>query len=320
MSRLRKLLNSGGNEMQYILFQHDCYQLNPALPINLDVADFERMVKLAEGVRGDAERLPLLKQAANIYTGDYMSESDFEMWVLPVTNYYRRLYMRSVIELADIYARMGAQDEIIDLCGKAIENEPFEESLHERAIQALFINGDVEAAKKHYKRFKDSVRKEFGAEPSEEFRAACRGILTVGNKQLSLTTIKRKLEMESERSGAFYCGADIFNQIYTFDKRSDERMKFPVFLALMTLSAEDDDSADEKAIKNAMLILRQCLLKTLRTGDIVSQYSKNQFLLMLSARVTEDAKTAVGRVRHMFDESGIGPQCKILIHLSQIGK
>ena len=321
MSRLRKLLNSGGgSDKAYILFQHDCYQWNPGLSTSLDVADFERLVKLAESTHTDQEKLPLLKEAVNIYTGDYMAESAFEMWVMPVTNYYKRLYLRSVNELADIYTRLGSQDEIIQLCNKAIENEPFEENLHERVIQANFINGEITAARQHYRRFTESVKKEFGAEPSEEFRASCQGMLSVGSKQLNLASIKRKLEGESGRNGAFFCTADVFNQIYMLDKRADERMKFPIFLALITLDVDADDSSESRFLRNAMLILRQSLMNTLRSSDIVSQYSKNQFLLMLSAWLTEEAKTAMSRVKHSFEESYSETTCSIKIHLSQMGK
>jgi len=319
MSRLRKLLNTGG-DVNYILFQHDSYQWDPKLPIDLDVADFEHWIKLAEGLHTDEEKVPLLKNAIEIYTGDYMGESAFEIWILPVTNYYKRIYMRSLSELAEIYSRAGDQDEIIQLCNKAIEIEPFEESLHERLIKALFINGEMPAAKQIYKRFTEAVKKEFGAEPSEEFRASCGSMLSIGNKQLNLTTIKKKLDGESRQNGAYFCTADIFNQIYVFDKRSDERMKFPIFLALITVEPELHDSNEEKSLRSAMLTLRQCLMGTLRGGDIVSQYSKNQFLLMLSARLLEDAKTAMSRVKGQFENAGAGIPCKILIHLSQIGK
>jgi len=320
MSRLRKLLSTSDGDANYIIFQHDCYQWDPKLAISLDVADFERLVKLAEGERTDEEKTPLLQKAVEIYTGDYLAESAFEIWALPVTNYYKRLYMRSVTELAEIYSRSGDQDSIIQLCNKAIENEPFEEKLHERLIQALFINGELTTAKQIFKRFTEAVKKEFGADPSEEFRAACSGILSAGGKQLNLTTIKKRLDGESNQNGAYFCTADIFNQIYMFDKRSDERMKFPIFLALITLEPEIHYANDDKSLRSAILTLRKCLTGTLRGGDIVSQYSKNQFLLMLSARMLEDAKTAMTRVKAMFEEANTAIPCRILVHLSQIGK
>jgi len=318
MSRLRKTILSD-SENQYILYRHDSYQWNPYLKVDLDIADFEHLVKLAEGTRDDKEKISLLEGAVNIYTGDYLGEVEYEIWVLPVTNYYKRLYLRALNELTSIYSRHGMQDEIIQLCSKAIEIEPFEESLHEHAIHALFINGDIVAAKKLYNRFTESVRKEFGADPSEEFRISCQSVLSTGNKQLNLAAIKRKLEGESTRTGAYFCTADIFNQFYAFDKRSDERMKFPVFLALITLETDASDD-DQKAFKNAMYTLRQCLIKTLRTGDVISQYSKNQFLLMLSARVTDEAKAAMVRVKRIFEEESKGTFCKVHVHLSQIGK
>ncbi|MCL2498346.1 MAG: winged helix-turn-helix domain-containing protein [Symbiobacteriaceae bacterium] len=322
MSRLRKLLNADGEERNCILYQHNSYQWNPQIPINLDVADFENFIKQAETLHTDQEKMPLLKQALDLYDGDYLAESATEMWVIPITNYYKRLYLRSVIDLCDIYDRQGMMDEIIQLCGQALANEPFEEGLHERLIRTLFLNGETATAQQHYRRFIDLVHREFGAEPSEEFRAQFRGLWEHEAHQYDLEGIKRKLDGEITRSGAYFCTADIFNQIYLFDKRADERMKFPVFLALITIPIDHmdaQDSADMRFLKGAMITLRQILMRTLRRGDIVSQYSKNQFLLMLSAYHPKDAETALSRVKRMFISEYKDMEVEFQFSVAQIG-
>jgi len=316
ISRLRKLINCSA-ENRCIIFSHDCYRWKPDRHVNLDVADFERLVKLAEVERDEKEKMRLLEQAADIYTGDYLSESAYEIWVMPVNGYYKRIYMNSVIGLADIYWQFDMMEEIIHLCGKAVENEPFDEKLHEMAIQAQFVSGNINEATYHFRNFTNLVKKEFGVEPSQEFLLACKSILYTDGKQSSLASIKRKLDGESVRSGAYFCTADIFNQMYAFDRRSDERIKFPVFLGLITLESDVKDN-DDKSIKTAMVTLKECLVSTLRTGDIISQYSKNQFLLMLSARMIEDAKAAMVRVKRIFEEKG-GSSASVSIHLSQVG-
>jgi len=323
ISRLRKLLNPDGEDRPYILYQHNSYQWNPQVPVYLDVAVFEQLLKSAEGVRSDEEKLPLLKEAVALYIGDYLPESTSEVWALSMSNYYKRLYLRAVSDLADIYARQGNLDEIIRLCSDAIANEPYEENLQERLIRALFLNGEIATAQQHYNRFTDLILKEFGAEPSEEFRALFKGIWDQDTGSYDLASIKRKLDSENGRVGAYFCTSDIFNQFYLFDKRADERMKFPVFLALITVSSvrplHNDTSAELKFLKNVMLTLRQSLMRTLRRGDVVSQYSKNQFVLMLSAYLPQDAETALTRVNTLFASEYKGDPAQIDYSLSQIG-
>jgi DNA-binding SARP family transcriptional activator len=319
IARLRRLLNDKTAADSYILFQHDSYQWNAKLPYFLDVAEFEHLISSAKQAQLDHEKQDLLKKAVEMYIGDYLSESAYEAWAQPVTNYYKRLYLTAVAELADIYARLSCQDEIIRLCTRAIENEPYEESLYERLIQALLIDGKLAEAQKQYRYFSDLMEKEFGAQPSEEIRALYQEMQGADGKEADLAAIKQKLEAGNSQSGVFFCASDIFSQIYQFDKRSDERTKFPVFLGLVSLQYKEDDLPGTKSLKAVMATLRQSLMRTLRKGDIVSHYSKNQYLLMLSAYHPEDAQAALDRVRRVFDRDSAGFPCELEISLSQIG-
>jgi len=214
---------------------------------------------------------------------------------------------------------MGDQDEIIQLCGKVINIYPYEESVYVRLIQALFINGEEQEAQKQYRRYSDLVKKEFGALPSEEFQTMMKNMKQNTGEENDLAGIKRILDGEYARNNAYYCSVDNFAHIYQLDKRSDERMKFPVFLSLITLSVVNDDSTDGKALKSAMVAMRQCLMRTLRRGDVISQFSKNQFLLMLSARLEKDAEMAMTRIQRMFIKDYSGKDLNINVDISQIG-
>jgi len=320
VSRLRKQISAGGLAGDpCILFQHGCYQLNPKLPIYLDVAEFERMITKASESADNREKAEELRKAVEIYWGGYLAESTYEAWVLPVNNYYKRLYIRTVLDLADIYRDSSAYEDVVRLCTKAIENEPYEESLYEALIQALLINGETAEAQKHYRHFTELMHKAFGAMPSEEFRSLGQAMWDAEGSDSDLFDIKRRLDGDMTRKGVFFCTTDTFNQIYQLDKRSDERMKFPVFLGLLTLVAKDKAATGNKEMKGAALALRQSLVRTLRNGDVVSQYNKNQYLLLLSAYAQPDAETAMKRVQRMFEFSAESAAFDLRINLSQIG-
>ena len=318
ISRLRKQLSAEGGTNQYILFQHDSYQWNPDVEAELDVAEFEKLYALAGAAETDEEKLPCLQRAIEIYTGDYLNESSYEPWLLPVTNYYKRLYVSCVLDLTELYARASMFDEIINLCNRAVQIEPYEETIQGRLIQALGINGEVISAKRQYSHFSDLIKKEFGAKPSEEFRSLCQGIWPVEGEQFEISDIKRKLDEGGGRRGVFFCTADIFDQIYQLDMRSDERMKFPVFLGLITLNFKSGNP-DNKSARAAMLALRHCITRTLRQGDVVSQYSKNQFVLLLSAYLPKNAEAALVRVCRLFRIEYSGEACDLDINISQVG-
>ena len=319
VSRLRKALNERRTDVQYILFQHNCYQWNPQVDVELDVAEFETLLKQARSAKTEKEKMQLLQQATEIYDGDYMAESAFEMWAMPVTNHYKRLYLRAVENLADIYVRFGMHDENSLLLSKAIAVEPFEESIHERLIHVLCVNGETSKARLHYDRFVKMISTEIGALPSEEFQTSCKNLWNAHGEARGLDAIKSTLDMYGTYDSAYFCSSDTFTQIYQLDKRADKRMKFPVFLALITIS-DERCLKDDSAMKLAMILMRQCLMDSLRRGDVVSQFSKNQFLLMLSARLANDAEAALVRIERLYSTKYARTPCRIQSTLAQVGE
>lgn len=320
MSRLRHMLQTGEASENYILYRQNGYQWNSEVKIDLDAANFENLLASAHDASTDEEKCFFLKAAVALYAGDYLSESASETWALPVTNYYKRLYLRAVNELADIYARGSEFEEIIMLCNGATEKEPYDESLHERLIQALLLNNETARAKKQYRHIEELMQREFGARPSDGLQALYAEMSgNDGDKPYDLTAIKLSLEREDTRRGAYFCTSDMFRQIYQIDMRSEERIQFPVILGVITVLDADGGLLEEKVHKNAMRSLRQCLTNTLRRGDVISQYTKYQFLLLLSAYLPKDAEKAMERVKRVFESGCRDKKIELDITLSQLG-
>ena len=319
VSRLRKKIDIDTDGDSHFLYLHGAYQWNPRLPIELDVAGFEQKITQAEEAEDDNEKIGFLQQAVEMYQGDYLSESTSDAWVLPVRNHYKRLYVRTVLDLADAHMQNAAYNEVVRLCMKAVEHEQYEESIYEYLIQALIINDEIAEAQKQYQYYSELVQRAFGAKPSEEFLSLSQGMWDAEGLESDLFDIKKRLDVETMRRGAFFCTSDTFNQIYQLDRRSSERLQFPVFLALITLAPKKTDLPEGRSLRGSVLALRQCLMRTLRRGDIVSQYSKNQFLLLLSAYIQKDAETALDRVDRMFADSPEAAGLELRTSLSQIG-
>ena len=321
ISRLRKLLNVEGIKREYIIYKNDTYQLNLNENFRLDVLEFENLVKEALSKDRGEDKIPLLEKAIDIYAGDYLPILASELWINSVNSYYRSMYMRSVLELIDIYSLDGYHDDVIRICHKAISINPFDETLRERLIYTLYIDGNILEAKQQYKSFVKLMKKELNAQPSYEFRVVCENLWNIDNEYIDIDTVKRTLEGATDKKSAYFCSLNTFNQIYQLETRASERIKFPIFLVLLTVFNKDRDLlvSDSKSIKEAMHILRHCLKDTLRKGDIISQYSKSQFLLMLSARLPKDTEAAMSRVKQLFNTRNKDSFCEIDINLSQVG-
>ena len=237
---------------------------------------------------------------------------------MPIASHLKRLYLRAVRELSEIYIRMGQHEDNAVLLRRAIAIEPFEEAIHERLIHVYCLDGQTSMARKAYNRFVEKHINEIGLPPSEEFCASCENLWKNKKATMGFDMIKTRLDAVKPHDTAFFCSSDTFDQIYQIDKRADRRMKFPVFLALITIEDLKMPIATE-SMRRAMLSMRYCLLETLRRGDVVSQYSQNQFLVMLSARRVEDAETALKRVENQYNAKYSVVPCRLCLNLEALG-
>ena len=320
MFRLRKLLDRNGDSESCILSMHNSYQWNLDAPIDLDVANFETLVHYAREESSDERKKPYLEEAVKWYKGDYLHDSSSEIWAQPATYYYKRMYVNAVTELIEIYTRDSAYNDIVKLCNTALQIEPYEEALHEYFIQALLISGDTEQAHKQYRLIADKMHRQFGSKPSELLQSLYQEIQNREHKYaFDPLTIKQRLEKEDARRGAYFCTAEMFRQIYQLDMRSNERMKFPVFFAVITVVAKKP-GMDVKILETASQILRRILIRTLRKGDIITQYAKYQYLLLLSLYMPEDAQSVLVRIKRLFADEACGGYCELQTNISRIGE
>jgi DNA-binding SARP family transcriptional activator len=308
ISRLRKQLgHDGGTE--FILFRPGGYQWNTDAPVEFDAAVFEDLITQARNTADDGERLTLLREAIGLYAGDYLAESSAELWVQPVQGHYKRLYLRAVNQLADLYAARSSQEEIISLCGGALKIEPYDEGLYERLIQALLFCGDIAQAKREYRNIADRIHKEFGATPGDGLQALHREIAG-DDGTADIQAIRNRLDRGKHQNSVLFCSWDAFGKIYQLDRRSSERIQFPVYMALVTAAGT------AAAVKSAMRTLRQCFAATMRQGDVAAQYSQNQYMLLLTAYREQDANNALDRVKRLFAEQSKGEPVTLTITLS----
>ena len=322
--RLRKELAIYGEDKPHILFQKGNYSWNPEIDCWIDVLEFNRLLNDArDESRPYESRIMLYTAAIDLYNGPFLGDSSTEIWTLSFTDYYRRLFLQAVNELADLYEAELMLDEIVMLFDKAIASEPYEEPLYIRQIQTLISNGEYAHARQQYRYFEKVLMKEFGIRPSQNLERLSYEIdkATI-NEPGNFEEVTQLLEAGNKKRGAFFCGPETFRQIYVLDKRSEERIQFPVFLALITynLNQSIEEAKKERELKNAMKTLRQVLVNSLRNGDVIAQYSKSQFILMLTALDKNGGQAALRRMKYLFENKYGRESGQVEFNLSPIGK
>jgi len=163
------------------------------------------------------------------------------------------------------------------------------------------------------------LQAEFGVKPSAAITALeieINNALT--NRQADLTEIIKNFDEDDTQKGIVFCSPETFRYLYSYDKRSSDRIPFPVYVGMLTLSECGGNASDDN-IKNAMGNLRKVLLNNLRQGDVVSQYSSNQFILMVTSYEGSGSQAALNRMIRIFDhETGHG-KFKVDAQIAPIG-
>lgn len=317
MHRLRTIMKKGGaGDHDYILFQHNSYVWNSKVPYFLDAQRFEACCQRAKNKDiSVSERIGDYNEALSLYDGDFLAESSLEDWVLPWANYYKRMYTAAAADLCSLYRQEGHYELIVRVCEQAIERDPYEEALHEELIAALIKLGQYAQAATHYDYITNLLYKELSVQPSERLQELYHAIHPNSQDiQFDMSFIKNTLRESDDTQGAFYCDLDTFRYLYRLEVRSMMRSGQAVFLSLLTLTTPDHRIPDGRVLSEAMTLLKDIAVGSLRRGDVVSRYSRAQIIFLLPTQTIDDAHFVLGRIKKQFMRQY--SQGKLTVHIS----
>jgi len=136
---LRQALRNGYPDFSHILFQDDCYFLNPEMDIWMDVEQFETIYKKAcqKVQQGDtAVALPDLHAAELLYQGELLAEDRYEDWPAARRQQLQRQYLQLLTGLCDHYFATQQDATCITFANKLLRVEPCHEATHRLLMRA----------------------------------------------------------------------------------------------------------------------------------------------------------------------------------------
>ena len=301
--RVRSLLEPlFGEGLEPILSQRGAYAWNPAIACEMDVDRFELLCRRAQDTALPAQkRMALYEEVAEMYRGDYLPKLANQMWVVPISAHYHALYLEAVKEYADLLEHAEKFETMAELCTRASQLDPLDESLHTLIVRALLRQGKDSAALSHYEKATDLLYRNLGVRPSEELRALYREIMDVEERlETNLEVIQANLREAAQRPGAFVCEYGFFKEAYRLEARRSARSGACVHIALVTVSLPDGGVPPLGVLNTTMDQLLEVLVHNLRRGDVVSKYSGAQYVVMLPAANFEDSTMVVERIVNAF--------------------
>ena len=277
------------------------YFWNNAMPLSLDIEDFEAHFHAAEAAGDDDVRLAEYQAALALYAGDPLPRVTDEIWTIPIVAYYHSLYTRAAAGAIELLEKQERTAEAVALCRRAIHIEPYQEDLYEHLMRGLLRTGDMKGAMSVYEEMSEQLFAHFGVMPSETLRTLYRqATRTVNDRTLTMDEVCSQLAEPAPHGGAMVCEYDFFKILYRAEARSIARNGHSANICLLSVSDKDGEMLARRSLDPAMNNLQVLVQNNLRRGDVIARCSISQYIILLPQANYENSRMVADRLVSAF--------------------
>lgn len=302
----RRLREMGLPDVNYIFLEKGIYHWTPLIPVEEDAAVFEDYCVRAAGAEDEEEKLELYRSACYLYKGEFLSVYAGVLWAGAEARRYREMFHNCVFQAASILRKYNDWERLEKLGDYAAKTDPFSD-WEALKMEALIQSGRYEEASLLYADTADIYLTQRGIYPTgrmlkmmEELeRKAKRSYEVLDQIQSGLT------EDPTDIRGGYQCSYPVFRGIYQAVNRMMERGGQSVYLMLCTLvDGKGNPMKEGKRLDELSLRLNDAIKHSIRHGDVVSQYGKGQFLVLLINTTRENCAIVERRINQKFLAEG----------------
>lgn len=277
------------------------YFWNNAMPLSLDIEDFEAHFHAAEAAGDDDVRLAEYQAALALYAGDPLPRMTDEIWTIPIVAYYHSLYTRAAAGAIELLEKQERTAEAVALCRRAIHIEPYQEDLYEHLMRGLLRTGDMKGAMSVYEEMSEQLFAHFGVMPSETLRTLYRqATRTVNDRTLTMDEVCSQLAEPAPHGGAMVCEYDFFKILYRAEARSIARNGHSANICLLSVSDKDGEMLARRSLDPAMNNLQVLVQNNQRRGDVIARCSISQYIILLPQANYENSRMVADRLVSAF--------------------
>lgn len=301
---VKKLRELGLPDEKYIYLEDGVYRWTPNIRIEIDAIEFDRIYQSAKESKDKDEKLELYLQACYLYRGEFLSDSVGVVWIGYESKRYRQEFYEVVSEAAGLLREREEWMRLEKLGRYAAVAAPFCD-WEELIMEAYMKKGRFEEARKLYEETADYYQREQGIYPSAKMMQA---IERLGSHMMHsyelLDTIQKKLTEEPDETsmGGYYCTFPVFQGVYQVVTRIMERGGQAVYLMLCTLvDKKGNPIQKEERLEEFSEKLKDAICKSVRHGDIVNQFGRGQYLVLLINTTRENCEVVQHRIDRNFN-------------------
>lgn len=298
----KKLKSMGLPQQNYITLKKGIYYWTANVPVKEDAADFDRLYKEAEAAKEEDEKLRLYLEACYMYQGEFLSDYAGVMWASAEARRYYAMFCGCVEKSAFIIKKRHDWSRLEELGRYASKINPFSD-WEALTLEALMESGRHKEARQLYADTADSYLQERGIYPASKVTEL---MDTLGSRvnypYMALNQIQQYLKEDAgDMAGGYSCSYPVFRGAYRIFCRMMERGGQSGYLMLCTLvDSKGNPMEDGGRLTELSERLMDAIQHSIRHGDVVSQYRRGQFLVMLVNITRENCEIIEKRISQRF--------------------
>lgn len=304
LHRLKKMLvDAGLPEYEYIVSKDGYFYWDSPMEIELDTEVFKDKISAAKQSEDPKEKINLLREACQLYNGEFLQKLSGDEWVLMESVQYKNMYTYALEALCSLLMEYREYDEVLKIVEPACEMYPFDEWQSVK-IDCYIAMNHYKDALREYESTAKLLIEELGITPSnkmmEQFRIMSEHIRS---RPQIITEIQGGLQEDNEEKGAFFCTFPGFRDAYRVIRRGMERNGQSVFLMVCTLVDSKGRPLENSEKLDLMSeALYNSIKNSLRRSDSFTRYNPSQYLVMLMGTNKENCQIVIDRVTKNFSK------------------
>lgn len=275
---------------------------NPEIQVELDTEQFEALCREGTAAEEPEERLEKLYNAVSLYEGSFLSKMSMEPWVSPIAAYYHHVYINALLETLALLEKQHRLQEVESLCNRALQEDPFNEQLHQYYLRSIADRGEYTRAAAVYEELREQLYSNLGITPAEETLEIHREILrNLSGYAQQPDTIRELLREDSPVGGATICDFNFFKFFYQAEARAAARRGDAVHIGILSVTDKEGGELPRRSLDRAMENLELQIQRSLRKSDMLSRCSASQFVVLLLQANYENSRMVCDRIVRSFN-------------------
>ena len=345
---LRKAINEAGfPEGEYIQAKKGRYYFSFEYDVETDTGKIDQLYHEARRKAGGEAREGFLWEICRLYQGEFLPFLVAEEWALVENAHYRSIYSRCVNELCRALKERGNYGELLQLCTEASRIHPYDE-WQAVQIDCLVASNQPQDARKVRRQANELFVRDLGIAPFHGQTGGKEGLWADIEPDMgAMGEVMGSLLETNTPKGAYQCSCPQFTDVYRFMVRMSGRGQVKLGLLLCTLepigaeagaageleSRADpmggkapEEGAGQKATgfqpipEEKMERFGKLLAATLRSHDVYTRYSQNQYLALLSGFGESQWTEAKGRFLQAWKAFGMEEQIRVETEIQAVGE